>query len=62
MIVTKIQDGSFVIKVDNIRTMNLLVDKLRRDGMLIKEFVLQKSTLEDMFISLINQVEKGEGV
>src|SRR3972149_1727655 len=30
MIVTKIQDGSFVIKVDNIRTMNLLVDKLRR--------------------------------
>jgi len=59
LIITKNQDASFAVKVDNIRTMNLLVDKLRRDSILIKELVLQKSTLEEMFISLINEEEKG---
>jgi hypothetical protein len=39
--------------------MNILVDKLRGDSILIKEIVLQKNTLEEMFISLINQEEKG---
>jgi hypothetical protein len=39
--------------------MNILVDKLRGDNILIKEIVLQKNTLEEMFISLINQEEKG---
>lgn len=59
IIITKSNRGSFSIKVDDIRTMNLLVDKLRNDSVLIKEIVLQKDTLEEMFISLISQEEKG---
>lgn len=59
LIITKNHDGSYAVKVDDIRTMNILVDKLRGDSILIKEIVLQKNTLEEMFISLINQEEKG---
>jgi ABC-type uncharacterized transport system ATPase subunit len=59
LIITKNQDGSYSVKVDDIRTMNILVDKIRSDNILIKEIVLQKNTLEEMFISLINQEEKG---
>ncbi|MCH7722352.1 MAG: ABC transporter ATP-binding protein [Bacteroidetes bacterium] len=59
MIITKSNSGSYSVKVDDIRTMNLLVDKLRNDSVLIKEIVLQKDTLEEMFISLISQEEKG---
>ena len=60
MIISKAYQDSFIVKVDDIRTMNVLLDKLRNDSILIKEVVLQKNTLEEMFISLINQVEKGE--
>jgi ABC-2 type transport system ATP-binding protein len=60
MIISKAYEDSYVVKVDDVRTMNLLLDKLRNDSVLIKEVVLQKSTLEEMFISLINEVEKGE--
>ena len=60
MIISKAYEDSFIVKVDDIRTMNVLLDKLRNDSVLIKEVVLQKNTLEEMFISLINQVEKGE--
>jgi len=59
IIITKSNSGSYSVKVDDIRTMNLLVDKLRNDSVLIKEIVLQKDTLEEMFISLISQEEKG---
>ena len=59
LIITKNHDGSYSVKVDDIRTMNILVDKLRDDNILIQEIVLQKNTLEEMFISLINQEEKG---
>jgi len=59
IIITKGNSGSYSVKVDDIRTMNLLVDKLRNDSVLIKEIVLQKDTLEEMFISLISQEEKG---
>jgi ABC-2 type transport system ATP-binding protein len=60
MIISKVYEDSFIVKVDDVRTINLLIDKLRNDNVLIKEVLLQKSTLEEMFISLINQVEKGE--
>ena len=59
LIITKNNDGSYSVKVDDIRTMNILVDKLREKNILIQEIVLQKNTLEEMFISLINQEEKG---
>ena len=60
MIISKAYEDSFILKVDDVRTMNLLLDRLRNDSVLIKEVVLQKSTLEEMFISLINEVEKGK--
>ena len=59
LIITKNHDGSYSVKVDDIRTMNIFMDKLRNDNILIQEIVLQKTTLEEMFISLINQEEKG---
>ena len=58
LIINKNTDGSFLVKVDNVNTFNLLIDKLRQDNIFIREFVLQRSTLEEMFISLINQQEK----
>jgi ABC-2 type transport system ATP-binding protein len=58
LIISKNNDGSFIVKVDNVNTMNLLIDRLRKDNIFIKEFVLQRGTLEEMFISLIAEEEK----
>lgn len=55
--VTKNSDGSLSVKVDNVKSLNLLIDNLRKNGILIQEIELQKSTLEEMFISLINQAD-----
>lgn len=60
LIISKNNDGSFIVKVDNMNTMNLLIDRLRKDNIFIKEFVLQRGTLEEMFISLIEEEEKGQ--
>ncbi|MGD8306979.1 MAG: ABC transporter ATP-binding protein [Ignavibacteria bacterium] len=60
VLINKSTDRSYAVKVDDIQSMNQLVDKLRRDEILINEIVLQKNTLEEMFISLINEEEKGE--
>jgi len=56
--ISKLSDGSYSVKVDDVRSMNLLIDKIRSDGKIIKEVLLQKNTLEDMFISLISQAEE----
>ena len=56
--ISKLSDGSYSIKVDDVRSINILIDKIRSDGKIIKEVLLQKNTLEDMFISLINQAEE----
>ncbi|GBD88752.1 daunorubicin/doxorubicin resistance ATP-binding protein DrrA [bacterium BMS3Abin03] len=53
-------ENEFNVKVDDIRTLNMLIDKLRNDGVLIKEIMVQKNTLEEMFISLINKEENSE--
>jgi len=58
--ITKLSDGSYSVKVDDVRSTNILIDKIRSDGKIIKEVLLQKNTLEDMFISLINKAEGGE--
>ena len=58
LIISKNNDESFIVKVDNVNTMNLLIDRLRKDSIFIKEFVLQRGTLEEMFISLIEEEEK----
>ena len=55
--VIKNSDGSLSVKVDNVKSLNLLIDDLRKNGILIHEIELQKSTLEEMFISLINQAD-----
>jgi len=55
--VTKNRDGSLSVKVDNVESLNLLIDNLRKNGILIQEIELQKSTLEEMFISLINEAD-----
>jgi ABC-2 type transport system ATP-binding protein len=57
-LITKNSDGSLSVKVNDVKSLNLLVDSLRNDGILIREIELHKSTLEDMFISLINEAEK----
>lgn len=57
--ISKLSDGSYSVKVDDVRSMNLLIDKVRSNNKIIKEVLLQKNTLEDMFISLINEADKG---
>ena len=55
---TKQSDGSFLVKVSDINELNKIIDNIRSKGILLKEVVPLKSTLEEMFISLINESEK----
>jgi len=57
ILITPSSDNSLYVKLDDISSLNLLIDKLRKDGHLITGIELQKSTLEEMFISLINEAE-----
>ena len=54
---TKQSDNSYVIKVADIAELNRIIDNIRSKGILLKEIVPLKSTLEEMFISLINESE-----
>ena len=54
---TKQSDNSYVIKVADIAELNRIIDNIRSKGILLKEIVSLKSTLEEMFISLINESE-----
>ncbi|RPI73001.1 MAG: ABC transporter ATP-binding protein [Ignavibacteriales bacterium] len=54
----KISDGSYSVKVADINELNKIIDALRSRSILIKEILPMKSTLEEMFISLINESEK----
>lgn len=58
ILITKNSDVSFSVKVNDVRSLNMLIDSLRKDGILIQEIELQKSTLEEMFISLVNEADK----
>lgn len=58
ILITKNSDASFSVKVNDVRSLNMLIDSLRKDGILIQEIELQKSTLEEMFISLVNEADK----
>lgn len=55
---TKQPDGSYLVKVAGVAELNKIIDNIRGKGILLKEIVPLKSTLEDMFISLINESEK----
>ena len=55
--ISKNSDGTFTVKVDNAASLNSMIDKIRNESILIQEILLQKSTLEEMFISVINEAE-----
>ena len=56
--VTKIDEGRYSLKVANTAGLNKFIDKLRADGIMIYELLKHKNTLEEMFISLIEESEK----
>jgi len=58
VMVTKLDDGRYSLKVANTTDLNTFIDKLRADGILIYELIKHKNTLEEMFISLIEESEK----
>jgi ABC-2 type transport system ATP-binding protein len=49
--------GYYSFKVADTQDLNRILDLLRNNGIIIKEMVQQKNTLEEMFISLINEAE-----
>ncbi|MDO8548738.1 MAG: ABC transporter ATP-binding protein, partial [Ignavibacteria bacterium] len=55
---TRISDGSYSVKVTNTNELNNIIDQLRNRSVLLKEVIPMKNTLEEMFISLINESEK----
>ena len=56
----KNKDESYNLKVTDINELNKVIDSLRNKSVLIKEIIPQKNTLEEMFISLIQQADKEE--
>jgi ABC-2 type transport system ATP-binding protein len=56
--IAPLKDNSYVIKASDTEQLNSFIDYLRQNDILISGIVKEKSTLEDMFISLIQQAEK----
>jgi ABC-2 type transport system ATP-binding protein len=52
-----IRGNAFDVKVENPIELNRLIDKLRENRKVIKSIILQKETLEEMFIHLIEEAE-----
>ncbi len=52
-----IKGNAFDVKVENPVELNKLIDKLRENQKVIKSIILQKETLEEMFINLIEEAE-----
>ena len=59
--ISKMQSGYYSLKVTDTSELNKILDVLRSNGVIIKEFSQQKNTLEEMFISLIEEAEKENG-
>jgi len=55
---TKLDDGRYSLKVASTEDLNKVIDRLRADGIMIYELIKHKNTLEEMFISLIEESEK----
>lgn len=53
-----ISESGFEVKVHDEEELNKIIDRLRESGKLIKGIVPVKTSLEDMFISLINESDK----
>ncbi len=54
----KMNDDYYLLKLKDGMEINRVMDDIRSTGITIAEFVQQKDTLEDIFISLINEAEK----
>jgi ABC-2 type transport system ATP-binding protein len=54
---TNIGGGYYSFKVADTQDLNRILDLLRNNGVIIKEMVQQKNSLEEMFISLIKEAE-----
>jgi ABC-2 type transport system ATP-binding protein len=54
------KENNFTLNVADISELNRTIDSLRDRNILIKEIIPQKNTLEEMFISLIQEADKGE--
>ncbi len=54
----KVSAGNYSVKVADTNELNFAIDQLRSKGILLKEILPMKNTLEEMFISLINESEK----
>jgi ABC-2 type transport system ATP-binding protein len=51
--------NNYIVKASDLNQLNEFVDYLRGNNILIEGIVKEKSSLEDMFISLIKEAEKG---
>jgi len=60
--ITPLEATSFLIKASDTGQLNQFIDYLRQNKILISGIVKEKSTLEDMFISLIKQSEKESSI
>jgi ABC-2 type transport system ATP-binding protein len=60
--VIPLKDNSFIIKASDTNQLNQFIDYLRHNNVLISSIVKEKSTLEDMFISLIQQSEQESSI
>ncbi len=58
MTIAKLNDNSYSVIVANPDDLNNLLDSLRNKGIVLREMVKQKQSLEDMFINLIKESEK----
>ncbi len=56
--ISVLNDQSYVIKASDAVQLNSFIDFLRQNGVLISGIVKEKSTLEEMFISLIEESDK----
>lgn len=53
----RVKDGQYTALVADKAELNKLIDELRSKNIYIKEIIQKKSSLEEMFISLINEAE-----
>lgn len=60
--VTRLKDGSYSAHVKELQNINILVDAIRNNQITLKEISLKKKTLEDVFINIIHNAEKGVNV
>ena len=61
-IITKLNEGRYSLRVSDTAELNRIIDGLRNKGIMINEIIKHKNTLEEMFISLIQESDKENAV